>query len=139
MGDLISSMSGLLGSGFASRLSSSLAIPSISGGVMPLMTRKGFIDITTIETLGDPSIGWMRINRMARHYGLVGQWGECPREMIPEVAPQSMLDRIERIAVYSRRQAASKIEAKRVELALKQQGQQNAIDLIGPPRYYYRY
>jgi len=111
---------------------------------MPMLTRKGFVDITTVETLCPPSTGWVRINRMARAYRLAGpwsQWGDCPREMLPELAPQELLDRVARITEYSRRQAAERIEAKRVEAAFRQQGQQNAQDLFDPPgtRYYHRY
>lgn len=144
MAGLVSSMSGLMGSGLANSLSSSLAIPRISGGKMPMLTRKGFIDITTIEIVGVPSIGWQRINRMTRHYRLQGpwsQWGDCPREMLPEEAPQDVTDRIHRIAAFSKKQAEERIEAKRVEMALRAQGRQNALELLDPPgtRYYYRY
>jgi len=81
---------------------------------------------------------------MARSYRLTGpwgQWGDCPRGMIPEVAPKELLDRIARIAEFSRRQAAERIEAKRVEAAIKEQRQQVALSLFDPPgtRYYYRH
>jgi hypothetical protein len=143
MDGVVSKFDNIMGKGWGSKIAPS-SLPPISGGKMPMLTRKGFVDITTVETLGEPSTGWMRINRMARSYRLAGpwsQWGDCPREMVPDVAPKALLDRIARIAEFSRRQAAQRIEANRVKLALKQQGEQNALDLLDPPgtRYYYRY
>lgn len=108
---------------------------------MPCLTRKGFADISTVEILGEPSLGWRNLNLVANHYKIWREWGDCPRDMLPPEAPKQLMDRIARVTVLSQKRAADTIEAKRVELAIKQQGQEAAIRLLGPPgtRYYYRY
>jgi hypothetical protein len=144
LGNMVSSLSGSIGRRLSSQLASSLAIPRISGGMMPMVTRKGFIDITTIELLGEPARGPLLIDRIVRYYPLKdpwSQWGDCPRQILPDEIPKELAERVARISAFSKRQAAERIEAKRVELAFRQQGRQNALDLLDPPgtKYVYRY
>jgi hypothetical protein len=105
-----------------------------------MLSFQGFIAISTIEIVGEPSEGWQYLNRIVRHYGIWRQWGDIPREMLPEMPPQDMLDRIKRVTELYKRQASQKIEAKRVELELRAQGESNALRLLDPPgtRYVYR-
>jgi len=54
MDGVISELDNIMGKGWGSKMASP-APPPISGGKIPMLTRKGFIDITTVETLGTPS------------------------------------------------------------------------------------
>ena len=120
--------------------SSSLLDPPASGG-MPLLTRSGFIDITTVEMLGDPSPAWQKFNRIARHYNIWREWGDCPREMFPNETPRPVSERIARATAVCNRQAQNLLEATRVQTELQAQGRENALRLLDPPgtRYVYRY
>jgi hypothetical protein len=111
--------------------------PSMSGGQMPMLTRKGFIDITTIEVLGDPNSGWQYVNRIVRHYGIWTGLGECPRSMLPELAPTELTERIQRVTVLARQKVQEAIEATRVRLDLEAQGRRHAEELTGDYRYEY--
>ncbi len=115
-------------------------LPPLTDGKMPMLTRKGFIDITTIEVVADPSGGWAMMNRMARHYGVWREWGDVPRDALPESAPAELLNRIKRITEVSRRKAMEKLEAKRIETEIQAQTSENISRLFDPPgtRYYYR-
>lgn len=145
MGNVLSSLSGVMGKEFTTDLAPNFAIPRMSGGMMPMITRKGFIDLTTIEFLGEPARSPLLIDRIVRYYQLEGpwsQWGDCPRHMLPDDVPRELSERIERVSAFAKRQAAERIEAARVASAIKAQGQQNVIDLLDPPgtRYiYHRY
>jgi hypothetical protein len=136
--DMISSSS--LSTSFAKLMADSADIKSFSGGLMPMITLRGFIDITTVETLCDPSRHWILTNRIAQHYGVWREWGDVPRACLPEEPSKEMLDRVARISVVSQRKAQELIDASAVEAAFKAQGRENALRLFDPPgtRYYYR-
>ena len=143
-------MSGLLDGipglnrGFAKLMSKtrspSILDPPASGG-MPLLTRGGFIEITTLEMLGDLTKAWQRFNRIARHYNIWRDWGDCPREMFPIETPGPVKERIARVSTFSQRQAQELIEAARVQAELQDRGRENALRITDPPgtRYVYRY
>ncbi|KAF7362757.1 Oleate hydratase [Mycena venus] len=69
---------------------------STSGGAMPLLTRKGFIDVTAIETLCDPSRHWGNISRIRKLYDLpaVHGWGDLPRSVLPSMPDQRMVKHV---------------------------------------------
>ncbi|KAJ7137535.1 hypothetical protein C8R43DRAFT_1202715 [Mycena crocata] len=114
---------------------------SVSGGTMPLMTLKGFMDITTIEMLCDPSAEWGNISRAIRMYDLpaVRGWGDVPRSVLPDAPDARMEAKVAQVSVVSREQAQRRVEASRVRLQLRAQGEQNAMDLLDDRRYYYTY
>ena len=140
---MTSSFSNMMGSGMAQALTNQISssIPSPSGGNMPMITLQGFIDITTVEVLHDPSKGWIDLNRALQAYNLPiwKEKGDIPRNMLPEYPPQSVLDRVKVITEKARRDAEEKLAAKHAELALSQAGQQAATDLTDDRRYVYRY
>jgi predicted oxidoreductase len=115
------------------------AVKPISGGMKPMITLPGFITITTVEFLYDPSAGWNHMQLVLNQYGIWKELGRLPREMFPELAPPELVEKVKRITAMSQRKAAELIEAKRVELAIKAQGQQNAIDLLDDRRWVYGY
>ncbi|KAJ6505677.1 hypothetical protein C8R47DRAFT_1192355 [Mycena vitilis] len=114
---------------------------SVSGGMMPLLTLKGFMDITAIEMLCDPSTEWGSMARVVRSYDLpeVQAWGELPRSVLPDQPDPRMKARVARATTVSRNQGAQALEASRVRLMLQAQGEQNALDLLDDRRYYYTY
>jgi hypothetical protein len=83
------------------------AAGGIPSGPMPLLTLRGFIDLTTVETLFDPSKGWDYLNRALRYYQLplLRSWGEIPRWALPGMAPREILDRVANIQQTATQQA----------------------------------
>lgn len=128
-------MQRILGSAFQP----SLQTTGSAAGPMPLLTRKGFIDITTVELLADPSKHWGNISRMLRKYNLprYRTWGELPRSVVPELPHPMMLERVAAITRVATQKGERELEAARVEAMWKARGQQNSLDLIDGPRYYY--
>src|SRR4051812_45321566 len=126
---------------FAKLMKDSAERKTFSGGMMPMITLQGFIDISVIETVGDPSLGWLRVNRMAQHYNIWREWGDVPRSMLPEVAPADLVGRIEVVTEQARVKSQKLIDASAAEAEIKAQGRENVLRLFDPPgtRYVYRY
>ncbi|KAJ7113626.1 hypothetical protein C8R44DRAFT_233014 [Mycena epipterygia] len=122
-------------------LAGAMAGVSISGGTMPMMTLKGFMDITTIEMLCDPSTEWGSISRVMTMYNLpaVRGWGPVPRSVLPEDADPRMKSRVARATAVSREEGQRMLEAARVKAMFQAQGSQNVLDLFDDRRYYYTY
>jgi hypothetical protein len=135
MAAITSQFAGLLGNSAASLTT----MRPISGGKMPMLTRKGFCDITAVEVIHDPSDGWGYLNRALKHYGVWREMGDLPRSTLPDFAPPAVVERVRLITIASRQKAESLIAAKHVELKLAAQGQQAALDLLDDRRYVYRY
>lgn len=131
MAGLTASMAGL--SSFAQSLAKGLQPKPISDGKMPMLSPRGFVDITVIEIVGEPNRGTLMLNRVWKHYGVWKERGEIPRTSLPEEPPRDLLERIKRVGEFSRRQAAERIEAARVEAMFKAQGRENALRLLDPP------
>ncbi|KAF8212770.1 hypothetical protein K438DRAFT_1957377 [Mycena galopus ATCC 62051] len=114
---------------------------SSCGGMMPLLTLKGFMDITAVEMLCDPSTEWGSISRVIKAYDLpsVQGWGDLPRTVLPEEPHPQMKARVARVTAVSREQDKRALEAVRVRTMLQAQGEQNALDLLDDRRYYYTY
>ncbi|KAF1991069.1 hypothetical protein K402DRAFT_389269 [Aulographum hederae CBS 113979] len=114
---------------------------SSSDNMMPLLTFRGFVDITAVEVLGDPSKGWLDLNRALRAYQLPiwKERGDLPRNCLPEFAPPRVTERIKRIQQEAERKAREKLDALKAQHMLEAQANQNALDLIDGPQYVYRY
>lgn len=126
----------VLGSAFApSLLQSARSAP----GPMPLLTRKGFIDIATVELLADPSKHWGNMCRVLRKYDLprYRAWGELPRSVLPELPHPKVLERVAAVTRVATEKGKRELQAARVESMLRARGRQNALDLIDDRRYYY--
>ncbi|KAG5350098.1 hypothetical protein C0989_000191 [Termitomyces sp. Mn162] len=78
---------------------------------MPAITREGFIDITSIDLLIEPSEQWDRMNRVLRKYNLpvYKRWGDLPRSVLPPLPKQAMLDRVMATAEIARLKASKDI------------------------------
>jgi hypothetical protein len=73
-----------------------------SGGMMPLLTRRGFAEITALELLGDPARGWENLSWLVQAYEVgsaVPMWGPMPRSVLPQEADQRVLARMARLQV----------------------------------------
>ncbi len=120
-----------------SSIISSVTIPSVSGGMMPLISRRGFIDLTSLETIYDPSVGWGNLNRALKAYGIWRERGPIPREALPGFPPQSVLDQVKRVRELAEYKAKETLDALHVKSMIEAQGRQNAIDLVSDRRYRY--
>lgn len=138
MDNLANSFGGLLNNNLRNIISSTQP-RSVSGGQMPLMTRKGFIDITTIEVLYDPSTSWNNLKRALATYGIWVERGPMPRDVLPAYPPPAILERVQRISELAMYKAQTAINAKHAESKLRLKGQQAALDLLDPPVRYYHY
>ncbi|KAH8679957.1 hypothetical protein BGZ60DRAFT_401015 [Tricladium varicosporioides] len=127
--------------GLGKLMASSMGQKSFSNGLMPMLTLPGFIEITVIETLADPSPGWIRLNRIAQHYNIWREWGDIPRSMVPDAPPADLMARIAIITKQSQAKAQTMINNAQIEAQIKAQGQEAALRLFDPPgtRYVYRY
>ncbi|KAF8968396.1 hypothetical protein BDZ97DRAFT_433192 [Flammula alnicola] len=132
----------VLGSAFQpSMLSNAATSHSTVQGPMPAITRKGFIEITTIEVLSDPSKEWGNFSRLLRKYNLprYAGLGDLPRSVLPAAPDPAMLQRVAGVAAYAKQKGEREIQAARDNAMLAERGRQNAIDLISDNRYTYRY
>ncbi|KAF9468320.1 hypothetical protein BDZ94DRAFT_779932 [Collybia nuda] len=124
----------------------------LSEGPMPLLTRKGFLDITTLEVLGDPSRQWANFSRLIRKYNLPRYrgWGDLPRSVLPELPDPGTLQKIAAVEEVAKANAARDLASAQAaatrELATAQavamlqvQASQQVADLFNSDREYYRY
>lgn len=111
---------------------------------MPMLTKSGFIRITTLEMLLDPSPGLIRINRFSQCFNIWRQWGDVPRSMVPDVPPSDLVASMEALKNHADAmtvaRAQSRVNANAAKLGLRALGEANALRLLDPPgtRYYYR-
>lgn len=130
-------LQGLFGNAFNPAMMSSAPLQTLSSQ-MPLLTRKGFIDITTVEVLSDPSRAWGNLSRVLRAYELEpfrGR-GDMPRSVLPEAANQRMLERVRAISSFAKVRGEQQLVS---AMELRRQGRENALDLVGDARYRYVY
>ncbi|KFY68401.1 hypothetical protein V496_01108 [Pseudogymnoascus sp. VKM F-4515 (FW-2607)] len=107
---------------------------SISGNQMPLLTRRGFIDICATEFLYYPNAGFSYVTKAVRHYGIWREFGDVPRNVMPAVAPQELIDRVKIINIEATRKAEELLAAKTVETNLAAMGRRNAVNLTDDSR-----
>ncbi|KAG6816630.1 hypothetical protein H0H87_004477 [Tephrocybe sp. NHM501043] len=108
---------------------------------MPAITRKGFVDITIVEMLSDPSREWGNLSRLLHKYKLpryIG-WGDLPRSVIPAMPDQAMLNRVASVTAFAKQKGEKELEAARMKAQISARANQIAIDLIDDRRYEYRY
>ncbi|KAJ7123269.1 hypothetical protein C8R43DRAFT_1148099 [Mycena crocata] len=107
-----SGLAGQLKSASASLARRALAPSPTPCGTMPVLTRRGFADITAIEVLCDPQRHHAGFVRVLRMYDLqmVRGWGELPRGVLPPEGDARMLTRVHGLA---REQGQREVEAKK--------------------------
>jgi len=112
------------------------ALPPFSGGMMPMLTRQGFVDICTIEFLHDPARGWTYAKAASRRYAVWREWGEVPRSALPDVAPPELVNRTKLMQLQAQARAQETLDATRVQMMLEKQGRDAALDIVSDRRYY---
>ncbi|KAJ7624029.1 hypothetical protein DFH06DRAFT_1446114 [Mycena polygramma] len=84
--------------------------PSASGGLMPLLTRKGFTALTVINILCNPERHWRSLAVVVRMYDLpeVRGWGELPRGAFPDEAEPRVTARMAQVQLLAKEQGQFK-------------------------------
>ncbi|KAF7298615.1 Oleate hydratase [Mycena indigotica] len=120
-------------------LADQMVPPPASGGVMPLLTLKGFAEITAIEILADPSRGWGNLSRVLKMYGLEAAlgWGPLPRSVLPEDPDQRVLARAARVQATAEERAERELQAEYTKNRIAKQGREYALALLDDRRYVY--
>ncbi|KAG6887967.1 hypothetical protein C0995_011360 [Termitomyces sp. Mi166 len=79
---------------------------------MPAITRTGFIDITGIDLLSEPSRQWEFLSRALRKYSLpiYQRWGNLPRSVLPPAPVQAMLDRVTNAVADAKQKAEREMQ-----------------------------
>lgn len=119
-------------------------VPQVSHqGPMPAITRRGFIELFTINQLSEPSTEWAALSRALRKYQLpkYAAWGDIPRHVLPEMPHPGMVQRVENIKSYALQKSLEAVEAARANAMTRARGRQAALDILGNTRteYVYRY
>ncbi|KAJ7488414.1 hypothetical protein FB451DRAFT_736672 [Mycena latifolia] len=124
---------------FGASIGTNAVPPPASGGLMPLLTFAGFMEVTSIEILCDPSAHWGNLSRVLRLYDLpaLRAWGPLPRSVLPEQADPRMVARVEKVAAFSKAQGERELAAAYAKSKLQAMGRQNALDLLDDRRYRY--
>lgn len=107
-------------------------------GGMPLLSLAGFTDFMAVEVAADPDLLLGGLNSALRHYGVCPGRGPVPRRVLPASCPPALRRRIDEATARCGSEATRKLDAHKVQKDLELVGQQNALDLIGNTRYYYR-
>ncbi|KAJ7488413.1 hypothetical protein FB451DRAFT_1553791 [Mycena latifolia] len=126
---------------FGAGIGTNIVPPPASGGLMPLLTFAGFMEITSVEILCDPSAHWGNLSRVLRLYDLpaLRAWGPLPRSVLPEEADPLMIARVEKVSAFSKAQGQRELAAAMARNKLQAMGEQNALDLLDDRRYRYTY
>ena len=98
--------------------------PSTTPGPMPLLTRKGFLDVAVIEVLCDPSRQWRTMSRMLRQFNLPQYkgWGDLPRDVLPDHPDQRMVERVADLTGLAKAKATRELAATQMGLMLATRG-----------------
>ncbi|KAL4778587.1 hypothetical protein BJX76DRAFT_342823 [Aspergillus varians] len=114
--------------------------PTLSGGRKPMLSFRGFTQLTVCSILLDPSQDWIQLNRAIRTYRIPvwTEWGDIPREMIPLGPYQPEVERVRVLLEGARINAEEEVDALHARLKLEQRGRQYALDLIDDRGWVYR-
>ncbi|KAL4884450.1 hypothetical protein BJY04DRAFT_215416 [Aspergillus karnatakaensis] len=117
------------------------AARSLSGGQKPMLTFRGWTDLTVLSVCLNPSAAWGQINRAIQTFRIPiwTEWGDIPRDMLPLAPYQPEVERVRVMLEGARLNAEQEIDAVHARLKLEQQGRQNALDLLDDRRWVYRY
>lgn len=116
-----------------------IALSPMSNGLMPMLSLRGFIDITVVEVLGEPNIGWQRLNNVKNAYGVWPELGDIPRSMLPAVASAEIVDSVTQIGIMAQQRATERAEARRLGMPDGMFGTQDLpvqLDAYGRPMQY---
>ncbi|KAL4940036.1 hypothetical protein BDV06DRAFT_230665 [Aspergillus oleicola] len=119
---------------------SSAPIPSLSGGQKPMLSLRGFSDLTLISILLNPSAAWTQLNRVIQAFSISAwkEWGDLPRDVLPLAPHQPEVERVRVLLEGARANAEREVDTVHARLKLEQKGRQNALDLLDDRVWVYR-
>ncbi|KAL4950632.1 hypothetical protein BDW69DRAFT_171659 [Aspergillus filifer] len=123
-----------------SRFMPSSSVPTLSGGQKPMISLRGFSDLTLISILLNPSAAWSQLNRVIQAFQIPSyrEWGDLPRNALPLAPHQPEVERVRVLLEGARANAQREIDAVHARLKLEQQGRQHALDLLDDRVWVYR-
>ncbi|KAL4800906.1 hypothetical protein BDV19DRAFT_352306 [Aspergillus venezuelensis] len=123
-----------------SRFMPSSSVPTLSGGQKPMLSLRGFSDLTLISILLNPSAAWSQLNRIIQAFQIPAyrEWGDLPRDALPLAPHQPEVERVRVLLEGARANAQREIDAVHARLKLEQQGRQHALDLLDDRVWVYR-
>ncbi|KAL4980274.1 hypothetical protein BDW66DRAFT_72673 [Aspergillus desertorum] len=115
-------------------------IPSMSGGQKPMLSLRGFMELSLIAVLLSPSPAWGQLNRVIKAYRIPVwlEYGDLPRAMLPLGPYQPEVERVRVLLEGATANAEEEMDALHARLKLEQRGRQNALDLLDDRVWVYR-
>lgn len=131
------------GGGFGRAFRNALSPQASHQGPMPAITRKGFIELFTLNLLLEPSEQWAGLSRALRKYQLpkYAAWGDLPRSVLPAMPDPAAMRKAENVKHYAQMKAQEALQAAQMSAMISAQANRAAVDAIGGTRteYVYRY
>lgn len=105
---------------------------TLSGGRKPMLSFRGWADLTICSVLLNPSASCGQLNRAMQAFQLPiwREWGDIPRDMLPLAPYQPEVERVRVLLEGARLNAEQEVDAVHARLKLEQRGQENALDLL---------
>ncbi|GFF71729.1 hypothetical protein IFM62136_08157 [Aspergillus lentulus] len=105
---------------------------SLSGGQKPMLSFRGWTDLTVCGVLLNPSAACGQLNRAMQAFQLPiwREWGDIPRDMLPLAPYQPEVERVRVMLEGARLNAEQEVDAVHARLKLEARGEQNALDLL---------
>jgi hypothetical protein len=105
---------------------------SLSGGQKPMLSFRGWTDLTVCGVLLNPSAACGQLNRAMQAFQLPiwREWGDIPRDMLPLAPYQPEVERVRVMLEGARLNAEQEVDAVHARLKLEARGQQHALDLL---------
>ncbi|KAL6236666.1 hypothetical protein BDW75DRAFT_229317 [Aspergillus navahoensis] len=116
-------------------------IPSVSGGQKPMLSLRGFTELSHISVLLNPSPAWGQLSRVIKAYRIPVwlEWGDLPRDMLPLGPYQPEVERVRVLLEGARANAEEELDALHARLKMEERGMQHALDLVDDRVWVYRY
>ncbi|KAL4754329.1 hypothetical protein BDW72DRAFT_200810 [Aspergillus terricola var. indicus] len=115
-------------------------VPSMSGGQKPMLSLRGFTDLSLISVLLNPSPAWAQLSRVIKAYRIPVwlEWGDLPRDMLPLGPYQPEVERVRVLLEGARANAEEELDALHARLKMEERGRQHALDLLDDRVWVYR-
>ncbi|KAJ7151775.1 hypothetical protein C8R43DRAFT_1235815 [Mycena crocata] len=113
----------------------------LTGGGMPLITRRGLVSITAIELLSDPANEHTKLARAVALYGVqpYASWGPMPRGVLPPNPDPRMIARVAAAHTQARTNGQQAMAAAQMGAQIQAYANQAAVHAVGTTEYVYRY
>ncbi|KAJ7692236.1 hypothetical protein B0H17DRAFT_1200575 [Mycena rosella] len=113
---------------------------SAAAGPMPLITRRGLVDITAVELLSDPAGEFSKLARLVGLYMLqpYSTWGAMPRGVLPPNPDPRMLARVAAAQSSAQRNGQQAFAAAQMSANIQAYANQVAVHAVGTTEYVYR-